>query len=55
MICIIRTTKRVIVKPKIIKKRMFKDFNPELFLDAVSDMSWLVTLSIVASSTTSSR
>ena len=41
MICITRTSKKIIVKPKIIKKRVFKNFNPQLFIDAVSNTSWL--------------
>ena len=41
MICITRTTKRIISKPKLIRKRIFKDFEPQSFLEAVSKTSWL--------------
>ena len=41
MICIVRTSKKVISKPRLIKKRMFKKFDPKLFLEAVSRTSWL--------------
>ena len=41
MIYIIRRTKKVISKPKIIKKRSFKNFNPQAFVEAVMKISWL--------------
>ena len=41
MICITRTTKKVISKARIIKKRTFKNFAPEIFIEAVSKTSWL--------------
>ena len=41
MICIVRTTKKVISKPRIIKKRVFKKFDPKSFLEAVSSTPWL--------------
>ena len=41
MICTTRRTKKIISKPKIIKKRNFKDFDPQEFIDAVSKTSWL--------------
>ena len=41
MICILRRTRKIISKPKIIKKRNFKNFDPQAFIDAVSKTSWL--------------
>ena len=41
MISVTRRTKNVVSKPRIIKKRNFKNFNPQEFLDAVSNTSWL--------------
>ena len=41
MIFGIRRTRKAISKPKIIRRRSFKDFNPELFRAAVSNISWL--------------
>ena len=41
MICITRTTKKVISKARIIKKTTFKNFDPEIFIEAVSKPSWL--------------
>ena len=41
MICVTRRTKKIISKPKIIKKRNFKNFNPQDFINEVSRTSWL--------------
>ena len=41
MICVTRRTKKIISKPKIIKKRNFKNFNQEAFISEVSRTSWL--------------
>ena len=41
MIYAIRRTKKVITKPKLIKKRCFKNFSPQLFTEAVMRISWL--------------
>ena len=41
MIFSIRKTKRIICKPKLIKKRCFKTFDPKAFVDAIQKTSWL--------------
>ena len=41
MIYTVRRTKKVISKPRIIKKRSFKNFDPQAFIDAVRSTPWL--------------
>ena len=41
MILAIRKTKKVVTKPRILKKRSFKNFNPQSFIQAVMKISWL--------------
>ena len=41
MIFSIRRTKKIICKPKLIKKRSFKNFDPTTFTEAVKKISWL--------------
>ena len=40
MIFSIRHTKKIVSKPRIIKKRCFKNFKPQEFIEAVQKISW---------------